>query len=243
MQEGGPGGMSRDVPGRPRSSVRVRRGGWTPSSTCVMAVQPWCALAPRDARPHKRSTAVIIAVRPRTTATAFVLVAGAAVRPAPPAGAAGLTAPSSPGAGYTLDWENATDRILPTYAPNGWHEQYLPGLRHDNGGEPQARVASAAAGEPVRAGAHSVRFEPDRTDPLVSNGVQAESEASPSESLNAERWYGSSTFLPASYNTDPMPKIIPSFRRAMCTTAGSASITTHHRVHTTRANLDSPYSG
>ena len=188
---------------------------------------------------------MIIAVRPHTTATAFVLVADAFVIGAatPPAGAADLTAPSSPGTGYTLDWENATDRTLPTYAPNGWHEQYLPGLRHDNGGEPQARVASAAVGEPVRAGAHSGRFELDRTDPLVSNGVRAESEASPPESLNAERWYGFSTFLPASYNTDPMPKIIPSFRRAMCTTAESASITTHHRVHTTRANLDSPYSG
>lgn len=153
---------------------------------------------------------MIIASRARPTATAFVFVAGALVlgAAAPPAGAADRTTPSSPGAGYTLDWENATDRTLPAHAPNGWHEQYLPELRHNDGGEPQVRVASATAGEPVRAGAHSVRFELDRTDPLVSNGVRAEIEASPPEPLNAERWYGFSTFLPASYSKDPMSEII-----------------------------------
>ena len=106
----------------------------------------------------------------------------------PSASAAGTT-PSHPGAGYVLDWE---DPAL-TLPPPNWNPQYHPG---------KVRIASAANGEPVRAGHRSVRFQLDKTDAPVSGGARAEFAATPEEPAGAERWYGFSTYLPTSWTKD-----------------------------------------
>jgi len=137
-------------------------------------------------------------------ASALALALGTA---ASPTTAADRTTPSSPGAGYTLDWENPADWTVPEQAPPGWRDAYTPSVRHANG-EPQVRAASAANGEPVRAGGHSARFELDKSDPVKDNGSRAEIKAVPVEPAGAERWYGFSTYLPSSWVPDPTPEII-----------------------------------
>jgi hypothetical protein len=119
--------------------------------------------------------------------------------------------PSNPGSAYVLDWENPADWTVPAHPPAGWSYEYLrdPNQIHHDNGEPPVRVASAAAGEPVRAGAHSVRFELDYRDGLVNNGPRAEIGAEdPVEPRGVERWYGFSTYLPTKWTVDYAPEII-----------------------------------
>src|SRR5215218_3996244 len=100
----------------------------------------------------------------RTTkaAGAFAsMVALSLVSLATPVSASGGT-PSLPAPTYQLDWEDPADWTLPARPPSGWSYEYRPEVRHVDG-EPQVRVADVARGEPARAGAHSVRFELDRS--------------------------------------------------------------------------------
>jgi hypothetical protein len=124
-------------------------------------------------------------------------------------GAAGADPlPSLPGAGYTLDWENPSDWAVPGHPPRGWALEYRPEVRHADG-EPQVRVANAAAGEPVRDGQHSVRFDLAKGDPALHNGARAELGAEdPVEPPGAERWYGFSLYLPSSWKYDQAPEVV-----------------------------------
>jgi hypothetical protein len=143
----------------------------------------------------------------RATVTVLTVIGALWCGLAPEAAAAAST-PSEPGSGYVLDWENAADRILPDRPPSGWAAEYWPDIRHADG-EPQVRAADASRGEPVRAGAHSVRFELDKDDRPKNNGSRAEIGAeAPVEPPGAERWYGFSTYLPQSWGLDVAPEII-----------------------------------
>ena len=106
--------------------------------------------------------------------------------------------PSDPGTGYRLDWEQSSDRTLPGAAPPGWRREYLLNPPHADG-EPSARPARRAAGEPVRDGNYSARFDLRVNDPVVPNtgtsGKRAELAATPVEPRRVERWYGFSVYL------------------------------------------------
>jgi hypothetical protein len=122
--------------------------------------------------------------------------------------AAARSTPSVPGDGYLLDWEDPTDWTLPDHPPAGWSYEYRPEIRHADG-EPQVRVAHAANGEPVRNGQHSVRFDLEKSDPPLHNGSRAQLGAEdPVEPRGVERWYGFSTYLPASWTYDQAPEIV-----------------------------------
>jgi hypothetical protein len=148
-----------------------------------------------------------------TTVLAVVACAAVTVGAMRSADAAAPT-PSQPGSGYILDWERSADWTLPQHAPPGWAAEYWPDVRHADG-QPQVRVAQAANGEPVRAGAHSVRFELDKADRPKNNGSRAEIGAeAPVEPRGVERWYGFSTYLPTSWTPDPAPEIIAQWHQS-----------------------------
>lgn len=60
----------------------------------------------------------------------------------------------------------------------------------------------------ARAGQFSARFELRKTDPLVFNGVRSEIHLGADPTLNVERWYGFSIFLPPTYRPDTEPEIL-----------------------------------
>lgn len=114
------------------------------------------------------------------------------------------TSPSQPGAGYVLDWENPADRSMPDAPPPGWAREYDPKVRHD--GEPQLRAAHCEH-EPVRAGEWSARFQLFKDDPVINNGTRAELTAD-FDPVGAERWYGFSIYLPATWVPDQAAEIV-----------------------------------
>jgi hypothetical protein len=109
-----------------------------------------------------------------------------------------VASPSVPGSRYRLTWERQSDQTLPGAPPAGWTREYLTNPPHTDG-EPAARIALRTAGEPVRDGDHSVRFDLRVDDPVVPNtgssGKRAELAARLSEPRRAERWYGFSVYL------------------------------------------------
>jgi hypothetical protein len=149
---------------------------------------------------HTRRTAVAAAML-----SIGLLAAGGGGQPAL---AAQAPSPSLPGDGYLLDWENPADWTLPQRPPPGWAYEYQPSIRHADG-EPQVRLASAANGEPVRDGSHSVRFDLDKSDPPLHNGSRAQLGAEdPVEPRGAERWYGFSIYLPSTWTRDRAPEVV-----------------------------------
>jgi hypothetical protein len=130
--------------------------------------------------------------------------------PRPPGG----PTPSNPGNGYTLDWEDASDRDFATSKQlYGWRLQYWPDIKHAGDGEPQIRVARRP-GEPVSNGQWSTRFHLEKTDRPHSGGSRAEFAASPFEPVGAERWYGFSIYLPNTWKPDVAPESVIQWHQA-----------------------------
>lgn len=60
----------------------------------------------------------------------------------------------------------------------------------------------------ARRGKHSVRFELNKSDPIVANGKRAELVFKTNSTLKLERWYGFSNYLPGDYEEDTDPDIV-----------------------------------
>ncbi len=148
--------------------------------------------------------------------------------------------PSTAAAGVltALDWEPSAQQTVPAQPPPGWAAEYRRDLVHPDTGEPQVRIARAP--EPVRGGTASARFELHRTDPVINNGTRAELTA-PFEPKNAERWYGFSIYLPASWVPDRSAEIVTQWHQhwdlggspplALVTRGGNWEISQHWEGH------------
>jgi hypothetical protein len=124
--------------------------------------------------------------------------------------------PSAPGSGYRLDWERQSDRVIPGAAPPGWAREYLANPQHSDG-QPAARVGRRTAGEPVRDGDYSARFDLRANDINVpgAGSKRAELAASnPVEQHGVERWYGFSLYL-KDWTPDPKaPEIVTQWHQS-----------------------------
>ncbi|WP_204046502.1 heparin lyase I family protein [Microbispora siamensis] len=109
----------------------------------------------------------------------------------------------------TLNWEAAADRTMPASAPPGFVKQWVA----DHG--------AAVVSSPVRDGSYAARFELDRGDPIQSGSKRAEISQRDEQPLNAERWYGFSVNLPASWVYDVSAEIVSQWHQ--CDDCGGGS--------------------
>lgn len=103
-----------------------------------------------------------------------------------------------------LTWEDAAEQTLPT-APPGWRAQTCCPTR-------SAQVVTT----PTRSGGHAVRFQLDRSDPIVAASSRAELVDTTAVPANAERWYGFSVYLPSAVwqKPDPSAEILAQWHHA-----------------------------
>ena len=117
-----------------------------------------------------------------------------------------------------LTWERAAEQQLPV-APPGWRTQICCTSR-------SAQVVST----PTRAGGHAVRFQLDRSDPVVAESTRAELVAAAPEPVNVERWYGFSVFLPSAVwqTPDPSAEVLAQWHHAANTGSPPLSLTSRN---------------
>ncbi|MGA5170137.1 MULTISPECIES: heparin lyase I family protein [Streptomyces] len=122
--------------------------------------------------------------------TSTVLAAGVALTPVGPAAA------DPAGVQRTLDWEQSSDRTLPTAAPPQFIKQWATpyGATNITG--------------PTRDGAHAARFELRKSDPVVSSSKRAEISQRDEQPVGADRWYGFSINLDSTWSYDTSAEIV-----------------------------------
>ena len=120
-----------------------------------------------------------------------------------------------------LDWEASTDRTLPQTAPPGYNRQYC--CNEYSADETQT---------PVRAGSHAARFELRRGDgPKVPDGLghRAELTQKSADSVEVERWYGFSIYLPtSSWQPDHSAEILTQWHHTGLSNSPPLSVGTHN---------------
>jgi Polysaccharide lyase len=124
-----------------------------------------------------------------------------------------MATPNAPGSGYTLDWENPSDQVLPMTPPPGWDFDYdntKPGRIGLSSKPPLYRFSFLWFTFDIPPWPDTcARFYLHHADAPHNYGVRSELSASlPYEPAGQERWYGFSVYLPSSWVNDVQPDIV-----------------------------------